>query len=216
MGRPLVVSSVVVVSMVLGAGGCRQSITGSLTVAQPLFIKSSAGVRHFPAGQYPVRVAANGDELTLRIEHSKGDVITAELETSAQPDATAMSRIPAARSGQPFDILYKLSSHKSEAATAPDIVGSCEVDTVETICRNVMDTDFLTGHQQLREVCDTVRVSRSGTRKTSSVRELSTTSLIGHLLDPVSGQVLGQLMARAERSRNDTIVTPCVENARIR
>jgi hypothetical protein len=209
MGRTSVAPrAVVAILVLLFAGGCfKDPASGTLTVSEPLPVKSSSGLLQLEPGQYPVRVFVDdGRHLKLKIDRRPGEVVTARVKAERQPDERGAARIPSGVSGQPFDLAYTLTSTTNEIAL-PSSDASCRYETMEVRCRTVYSRS--TGDVEPREECGTERVERIGTRRTSTVRATQITTLSGQMLDPASGRGLARLSAFAQRNRTYTQDTPC-------
>lgn len=199
----------VIVVIALGAGACREAMTGTLTVSETVAFSSAAGLRRLPPGQYPVKVtAADSHTLTMRIEPRTGDVITAQVKSRTAPDSSGAGRIPSHESGQPFDVTYHLSSSRSEAPL-PTTTESCTFETTETQCRTVTDYDFRSGQSTERWECVPVLVTLRGVVTTSSVKARSVRKVEGQILDSESGRHLASLRAETDRNRNYHTSTHC-------
>jgi hypothetical protein len=201
--------SAYVVVMALGAGGCREAMTGTLSVSETVAVSSTSGLQQLPPGQYPVKITgADSHTLTMRIEPRTGDVITARLKSKAAPDSEGEGRIPSSESGQDFDVTYQLSSFRSEAPL-PTITESCTFDTTESRCRMVTDYDFRSGQSSERWECVQVPVTLRGVLTTSSVKVRSARRVDGQVLDPKSGRQLAWLRAETDRDRSYRASTHC-------
>ena len=208
VGRDFLLS-LLAASAVIGVAGCRDAVTGLLTVRQPLSLASGGRTETFLPGDYPVRIAADGQKLRMEIERSRGDVVRARFSASSAPDRQGAWRIPSNATGQPVDVLLSLTSSKSEVPLGSART-SCRADVMETRCRTIVETDFATGQQSSREVCDYVPVDRPGSRTTSSFRETSARIITGQLLDPRSGAEVAHLVSRRDHERTYTVESACV------
>jgi hypothetical protein len=207
MGRIRALSCVALASMVLAAG-CREGIDATLIVTQPItFNLSSGNLRQLPIGRYPVHVSVDGRVVRLNIEARRGEQFAVRIGARTDQDPALTARILSSESGQPFDISYTLRSTKDQH-TLSSSQTSCRFETVETRCRTVYDWT-ITGESQPREVCDTVAVTRSGARTSADIRETSTRSLSGEIVDPPSGRALAQLNGFVQRYRNRSLETGC-------
>jgi len=198
-----------IVAIVLFSSACRDEIRGTLTVSEALSIRSGSRVRELPPGVYPVRLEiAPGARLKLRIDRADGEAFTVTLTARAGEDASGTTRIGSAESGQPFDVVYTLTSNTYEMPLAAS-VSSCRAEATEMRCRTVMDVDPRTGSTESREECAPVTVMRTGSRTMSSVLATSSRMLTGSLLDPSTGRVWGRLHARMERDRSYSTESAC-------
>lgn len=199
----------VMFAIALGAGGCRDAMTGTLTVSETVVISSTAGLRRLPPGQYPVKVtAADSHTLAMRIEPLTGGVITAQLKSRTAPSTKGEGRIPSTESGQPFDVTYELSSSRLEAPLPP-LAEACTFETTESRCRMVTDYDLRSGQSSERWDCVQVPVTRKGLLTTSSVKARSVRLVEGQILDPESGRQLASLRAESDRDRTYQASTHC-------
>lgn len=178
--------------------GCDDEIKGTMTVNSPLSLKDSKGkIVEVNAGAFETKVSLSKDKLKFQMQDSSGKMRKIELSHGVADASTGDIAIPAAQSGQAYDV-YARKAQDVQTQVVSESSRSCSqcVDTRQQCgyegggqsCSNVTEcnpndqsqckTRQVCHTQPSRYVCHTVcdryfygneEVTRYQTTKTTSV-----------------------------------------------